>query len=226
MPGIAAGGVTTPPPPAAGGVPGTVAGGVGTPATAPLPGAPGADAGGIAAPALAGVPGAPGTLAGGIGTLPATEAGGVGPPAVGDFGARIDDAAPGTPLERSGGLVTTFCMMLMHGTPPMLGSATAKWPASGAVQKNPAVAIAVAAATRVVVRDMCFPISVVISDAKLQPCKTVAGLTNLGVTEPWPSGAVMVTEVLCGMIRVRRNAARNVCLRTSSTGKTAACGSG
>lgn len=84
-------------------------------------------------------------------------------------------------------------MMLMHGTPPMLGSAAAKWPVNGAVQKNPAVAIAVAAATRVVVRDMCFPISVVLFDVKLQPCKTLAGATNLGVTEPWPSGAAMVT---------------------------------
>jgi hypothetical protein len=45
----------------------------------------------------------------------------------------------------------------MHGTPGLPKSATARGLNSGAVQKNPAVAMAVTAATRELVRDIISP---------------------------------------------------------------------
>ena len=45
----------------------------------------------------------------------------------------------------------------MHGTPGLPKSATARGLNSGAVQKNPAVAMAVTAATRELVRDIVSP---------------------------------------------------------------------
>jgi hypothetical protein len=120
------------------------------------------EAGGIGTPPAAGTPGAPGTLAGGTTTPPAPDAGGTGPPTTGDRGLRIDAAEGGIPWDRSGGLVATPWRMLRHGIPPGVtdGSATARVLNSGAVQKKPIVAMTVPAATRVVVRDICFPISV------------------------------------------------------------------
>jgi len=70
---------------------------------------------------------------------------------------KIDAAAAGTPSWMLGGLVATCFRMFTHGTPGLPRSAAARELNSGAVQKNPAVAIAVTAATRLVVRDMVPP---------------------------------------------------------------------
>jgi hypothetical protein len=97
-------------------------------------------------------------VAGGTGTLPTALAGGIGTPTEGEPGLKIEATEPGSPPDRSGGLVIAFCKMLIHGTPPglIVVSAAAKAVIRGTVQNRPAVAIAVPAATRVVVRDICW----------------------------------------------------------------------
>lgn len=70
-----------------------------------------------------------------------------------------DEAAAGIPSFRFGGEVSSVCIMPMHGTPGLPTLAPAGMLSSGAVQKNPAVAIAVVAAKRLVVRDMVPPFS-------------------------------------------------------------------
>lgn len=146
-----------PPPPTPGGVPGTAAGGVGMPRLVLVPGAPGTDAGGTFTPPVPGMPGEPGALAGGMRTLPGTVAGGTGPPAVGEPGVNSEFDVPGMPCDRSGGLEMPWWRIPMHGTPGVPTLATAWGLNSGAVQKNPAVAMAVTAATREVVRDIISP---------------------------------------------------------------------
>jgi hypothetical protein len=113
-------------------------------------------AGGITTPPAPNVPGAPGTVAGGTGTLPTALAGGIGTPTEGEPGLKIEAMEPGSPPDRSGGLVIAFCKMLMHGTPPGLTvlSAAASEVIRGTDQNRPTAAIAVPAATRVVVRDI------------------------------------------------------------------------
>ena len=122
-----------------------------------VPGAPGTDAGGTVTPPVPGMPGEPGALAGGTRMLPGTVAGGIGPPAVGGLFVKIEFAVPGMPWDRSGGEVRPWWRMPMHGTPGVPTLATARGLNSGAVQKNPAVAMAVTAATREVVRDIISP---------------------------------------------------------------------
>lgn len=95
--------------------------------------------------------------AGGSCTPAGPVAGGIGPPATGGVPLTTEDAAAGMPSFRFGGEVRSVCMMPMHGTPgPPISARTGKLN-SGAVQKNPAVAMAVVAAQRLVVRDMVPP---------------------------------------------------------------------
>jgi hypothetical protein len=89
--------------------------------------------------------------------LPGTVAGGIGPPAVGGLLVKIEFDVPGMPWDRSGGVVKACWAMPMHGTPGLPKSAAARGLNRGAVQKNPAVAMAVIAATREVVRDIVSP---------------------------------------------------------------------
>jgi hypothetical protein len=103
------------------------------------------------------MPGDPGALAGGTWMLPGTVAGGMGPPALGGLLVKIEFDVPGIPWDRSGGVVRPWWMMPTHGTPGLPRSAVARGLNSGAVQKNPAVAMAVTAATREVVRDIVSP---------------------------------------------------------------------
>lgn len=87
-------------------------------------------------------------------------AGGIGPPPAPGVPALTAAPGAGTPGLRLGGDVTSVWRMLTHGTPGLPKSAAAgavNGLSSGAVQKNPAVAMAVAAALRLVVRDMFSP---------------------------------------------------------------------
>ncbi|AQT80287.1 hypothetical protein B1R94_14970 [Mycolicibacterium litorale] len=122
-----------------------------------VPGDPGTEAGGTVTPFVPGIPGEPGALAGGMRTLPGAVAGGTGPPTVGGLLVKIEVTLPGSPGVKLGGLDATVCRMSAHGTPGLLKSAAARGLNSGAVQKNPAVAMAVTAATREVVRDIVSP---------------------------------------------------------------------